>query len=103
MKERIARVCLAVALVWLLLGSFVIGHAPVWFLIAAAFALAAMMLGARYIRIGGALLMVVSIVVAMIEYRAAQRMKERVREIKQQSERMHRASEASGAAKDLPR
>lgn len=96
MKERIASICLTVAIVWFILGWFVIGYAPEWFLIAAGFALAAVVLGERRVRIGGALLVTVSVTTAVIDYRASQEMKERAREIKQKLERIQRRPESSG-------
>ena len=85
MRKSIAKICLVVAIVWFILGTGVIGHAPEWFLISAAFAFVAMLLGKRLVRISGALLVVVSIAVAIGEYRAKLRSAARIREIKQKA------------------
>jgi len=85
MKQKAARICLIVAIVLFVLGAFILGHAPEWFIITAAFAVGAVVFGVRWIRITGALLVVISIVVAISEYQARQQLRERVREIQQKA------------------
>jgi len=85
MKKKTARICLIVAIVLFVLGAFILGHAPEWFVVTAAFALGAVVLGVRRVRVTAALLVVVSIVVAISEYQARQQLRERVRDIQQKA------------------
>src|ERR1039458_5396433 len=65
MRQKAARVCLVIAVVWFILGFFVLGNAPEWFVISAAFAALAAFLGVRLVRMTGAVLVVASVVVAV--------------------------------------
>ena len=85
MRQKAARVCLVVAIVWFILGAFVLGNAPEWFAVSGAFAAVAAFLGVRSVRISGVVLVVASVVVAVGEYQARQIMKARVREIQQKA------------------
>jgi membrane protein implicated in regulation of membrane protease activity len=85
MRKKAARVCLVVAVVWFILGAFVLGHAPEWFAISAAFAAVAASLGVRSVRISGVVLLVISVAVAVGAYEARQNWKLRVREIQQKA------------------
>jgi hypothetical protein len=85
MRQKAARVCLLIAIIWFILGGFLLGNAPEWFVISAFFAVLAAFLGVRLVRISGTVLAVVSVVVAIGEYQAEQIMKARVREIRQRA------------------
>jgi membrane protein implicated in regulation of membrane protease activity len=85
MSQKAARVCLVVAVVWFILGAFVLGNAPEWFAVSAAFAVVAAFLGVRSVRISGVVLVVISVVVAVGAYEARQNLKARVREIQQKA------------------
>ena len=85
MRQKAARVCLVIAVVWFILGFFVLGNAPEWFVISAAFAALAAFLGVRLVRMTGAVLVVASVVVAVGDYQAEQKMKARVREIRRKA------------------
>jgi hypothetical protein len=97
MRQKAARVCLLIAIIWFILGGFVLGNAPEWFVISAFFAALAAFLGVRLVRISGTVLAVASVVVAIGEYQAEQIMKARVREIRQ------RAAEKKSSSIELPR
>jgi hypothetical protein len=81
MKRKVARICLIVAVVQLVLGGFILGHAPVWFGVAAGFALGAVVFGSRWVRVAGAGLVAVSTFVAFSEMHARQVLLERAETI----------------------
>lgn len=83
MKQKAARICLVVTVVLLVFGAFLLGPAPEWFVITAAFAVGAVVFGVRWIRIVASLLVVISIVAAISEHQAKQRMREPVQEVQQ--------------------
>jgi len=85
MRPKAARVCLLAAVVWFMLGAFVLGNAPEWFIVSAVLAVVAALLGARFVRVSGAALAVVSIAVAVGEYQAAETLKARARRIQEQA------------------
>ena len=60
-----------------------LGNAPEWFVISAAFAAVAVFLGVRLVRIIGVVLVVASIVMTIGEYQVEQSLKARVMEIRQ--------------------
>ena len=77
--------CLLIAIIWFILGAFVLGNAPEWFVISGIFAALAALLGVRLVRISGVVLVVASAVVAIGEYQAEQSWRGRVREIQQKA------------------
>jgi hypothetical protein len=97
MRQKAARVCLIIAIIWLILGAFVQGNAPEWFVISAMFAASAALLGVRLVRISGVVLVVASAAVAIGEYQAEQILRARVREIQR------KASEKKSSSMDLYR
>jgi hypothetical protein len=87
MKRKVARICLIVAVVLLVFGGFILGHAPVWFGVAAGFALGAVVLGSRRIRVSGVVLVAVSTFVAFSEMHARQVLHERAESIQRKASR----------------
>jgi hypothetical protein len=85
MRQKAARVCLAIAVIWFILGGFVLGNAPEWFVISAAFAALAAFLGVRWVRLSGVVLVVASIAASIGRYQAERIMREKVREIQQKA------------------
>jgi membrane protein implicated in regulation of membrane protease activity len=85
MRQKSARVCLVVAVVWFILGAFVLGNAPEWFATSAAFAAVAAFLGVRSVRISAVVLVFLSVAVAIGAYEARQNLKARVREIQRKA------------------
>jgi hypothetical protein len=83
MKTKLARISLAAGTLWFLLGWFVLGAAPEWFLMSAAFGGVAAVLGSRRVRPLGVALLLLSSASAFLEYQAQQRRRDRVREVGQ--------------------
>ena len=83
MRQKAARVCLAIAVVWFILGAFLQGDISEWFIISAAFALVAVFLGVRLVRIIGVVLVLASIVMTIGEFQVEQSLKARVMKIRQ--------------------
>ena len=85
MRQKAARICLIVAIVWFLLGGFTFGNGPEWFFVSAGFAAAAAFLGIRLVRITGIVLVAASIWLAVDAYQARVILKSRVRKIQQKA------------------
>jgi hypothetical protein len=99
MKTKLARISLAAGTLWFLLGWFVLGDAPEWFLISAAFGGVAAVLGSRRVRPLGVALLLLSTASAFLEYQAQQRRRDRVREVGQ---RLVAAGSAWNSRADVP-